>query len=104
MRLDMEAHQVRAEKSLDELSLVRADAERLGIRPGYVPEDGYPCVGSPLLHEFRQKCEVVVLSQQQRLLKILNFLQCRLGKSTVHRLVELPIRGTKHRTRMRQVA
>ena len=54
--------------AVQQLVLPGADPERFGVRPGNVPEDRDPCIGTPLLQEPGQQGEVVVLHEHDRLL------------------------------------
>ena len=68
MRLDVKSDQIRAQHSVDQFPLPGADAECFSIRPGNMPENCNPRVGTFLLDQSRQQGEVVVLNQHQRLL------------------------------------
>ena len=72
MRLDVEAHQVGAQQTFQELALPRADAERFRIRPGNVPENRDARIGPRFLDEPRHQSEVVVLDQHHRILLAAN--------------------------------
>ena len=68
VELDVEAQQVVAEQAVDDLLAPRADAERLAVRPGNVPELADDRIGPRLLDEPRQQREVVVLHEDDRAL------------------------------------
>jgi len=53
MRLNVKADQIRAQQTVEQFMLPRADSERFRIRPGNVPEDRDPGIGPPFLDQAR---------------------------------------------------
>ncbi len=104
MGLRVKTDQVRSQQPAQKLSLPRANPKRLRIRPGNMPEDGDPSVRACFLDHLRKQREVVVLNEQQRVLTAFHLFQHGVCELAVCVLIALPIRGTKRRTRMRDVA
>ena len=99
----MEAKDGAAQQPVQDLASPRADAERLRIRPGNVPEHEDGGVGQPLSDHLRQQREVVVLDEDHRIAD-----PC-LGndgvrKALVDRPITLPVRLAEDRPHVRDVA
>ena len=90
MILDVEAEQVVAEQSVQDVLAPRADAERFAVRPRNVPElaDGH--VGPRFLDESRQQREVIVLHEDDGAV-VADLLDHGVGESPIHPHVLLPI-------------
>ena len=99
----MEAEDRRAEHALEHLLAPRADAERLGVGPGDVPEGDDGGARQALAHHARQQREVVVLHQHDRVVGA-RLVRHHVGEAPVHRLVVLPVGRAEDRPRVRDVA
>ena len=75
MQGNVEADEVSAEETIEELSLPGADTECLRIGPGDMPEDGDAGIGARILDEARQESEVVVLHKDDGLGAVLHLLE-----------------------------
>src|ERR1700685_1494344 len=103
MRLDVKSNQVGAEHSVNQFPLPRADAKRLRVRPGNVPEDCNPSIRTFALNQSRNEREMVVLQQQQRLLEIGHLFERSIGKLLIDLAISLPVRRTEDRASVRDV-
>ena len=104
MVLNVEADQVRAEQSIHEFALPWTDSESLRIRPGDMPENGHARVGAFVFDHARQQREMIVLHQNERLLRIRDLLEHRIGEFTIDLLVVFPVLRAKDRPRVRDMA
>jgi hypothetical protein len=68
VELRVEAHDVAAEQSIEELVAPRADGKCLGIGPRDVPERDDRGLGQALADHARQEREVIVLHEHHRVL------------------------------------
>src|SRR4026207_57205 len=89
--LGVEADEIGAQHSLQDLGLPRADAEGLEVRPRDVPEDLHPRVRPSLLHIQREQGKVIVLDQDQGRLHAIHLVDESEGELPVHRVVLLPV-------------
>ena len=96
MRLDMEADQIGAQQSVQEFPLPGADPEGFRVGPGNMPEDCDPRVGPLRFYEPGQQREMIILNQNERLLRIFDFLQHGLREFLIYTLVMFPVPGPKH--------
>ena len=103
MALDVESDQVGAEQSVEQLALPGANAERLGIGPGDVPEDGDAGIRAPLLDHPRQERKVIVLDEHHGRFFLGDFLEHGIGELAVHHPVGFPVVNAKDRPRVRDV-
>src|SRR5579864_1636244 len=63
MRLNVKADQVGAQQSFQQFALPWTNAERLRIRPGNMPENGYARIRPSLFDQVRKQGEVIILNQ-----------------------------------------
>jgi hypothetical protein len=94
--LRVEPEQVVAEHAVEQLAGPRADAERLRVRPGDVPELRHHQVRPGALQQPRQEGEVVVLHEYERRAAS-RFLEDGRGEEVVHLLVRCPVGGVERR-------
>src|SRR5450755_156417 len=103
MKPRMKAQYRASQQTRDQLFPPRADAERFRVRPGNVPERYDGRTGQALPDHPRQKCEVIVLDQNHRVLGS-RFSAYDVGETPIDAHVLFPVRGTKYRSNMRDVA
>ena len=104
MILNVKTHQVCAEQSIHEFALPRTDSESLCVRPGDVPKDGHARVGPFSFDHARQQGEVIVLREDEWLLRIRDLLEHRIREFAIDLLVMFPILRAKDRPRVRDMA
>ncbi len=92
-----------AEQALQQLDPPRTDAERLGVRPGDVPEGDDGRRRQTRLDHRRQQREVVVLDEDDRILAA-GFGDDRVGETLIDLAIGLPIRLAKHRSNVGDMA
>ena len=73
--LCVKADQIGSEQAVEELALPGADAESFRIGPRNMPEDRDASVGTSLFDHPRQKREMIVLHEQEGMLRILQFIE-----------------------------
>src|SRR6476646_6584250 len=104
VRLNMESDQIGSQQALQQLALPWTDSEGFRIGPRNVPENSHARVRPRFFYHLRQKSKVVVLHQKDRLLCPGHFFEDSLCKLPVSLGVVLPVRDTKHRARVRDMA
>ena len=90
VELRMKAENRAAQQSIHDLLAPGADAERLGVRPGDVPERQDGGAGQPLAYHPRQKRKVIVVNEHDRVF-VRRLLDDRIGEALVDRHVLLPV-------------
>src|SRR5580704_19540615 len=104
VRLNVEANQVGTKEAIQKFTLPGTNSEGLRIGPWDVPENGDACIGTCVLKHARQKREMIVLNQNQRLFHTFHLGQCSVRKFAVRSLIGLPIRRSKNGACVRDVA
>ena len=104
VRLRLKADEIRAEQTVEQFALPRADAEGFGIRPRNVPEDRDANVRPRILDHARKQSEVIILHKKQGMLRAGHLFEHGVGKLAIHLLIALPIGGAKERPRVSDVA
>ena len=104
MRLDLEAHEVGAQQSIDKFALPRTDAKDFRIWPWNVPKDRNARVGPRFLDHPGKQREVIILREKNRRFRALHFLQNGVGKPAIDLLIVQPVLGPENRSRMRDMA
>ncbi len=99
----VEAEDGAAQHALQDLAPPRADAERLGVGPGDVPEREDGGLRQLLAHHRRQQREVVVLHQHDRVVAA-RLGHHRVREALVDGLVGLPVRLAEYRPHVGHVA
>ena len=103
VRLNVEADEICAEKSVEQFALPRTNAEDFRIRPGNVPEDGDASIRTCFLDQARHQGKVIVLNEDNRILRGRHFLESGIGEALIHFLIVAPVFGPKNRPRVRGV-
>ena len=96
VELRVEAEDAAAEHPGEQLGAPRADRERLGIRPGNVPERQDRRVRQPLADHPRQQREVVVLHQHDRVARLRFLRRDRIGELLVDARDSAPSRSVRN--------
>ena len=100
--LRVKADNARAEHALEQSVAPRADPESFRVRPRNVPEHDDRRARQAVANEPGRECEVVVLDQHDRIVRI-DFRADRVRESPVDRLIVLPVLATEDRARVRQM-
>ena len=94
VELRMKAQDRTSEEAADDLFLEGANAERLGVRPRYVPEGDDRGARQPLFQQARQDRKVIILHEDDRLLRR-RLPRNRIGEQLIDFVVRLPVRLAK---------
>src|SRR5689334_3311465 len=95
----MESENTRPEHPLEEFFAPGANAEAFGVRPGDMPEHDHCCPRKPFANEPRHETEVVVLNEDDRVIRV-DFVAERVREFAVHGAVVFEVRATKDWTRV----
>src|SRR5689334_15321128 len=101
--LNVKSDEIGAKQAFQQFALPGADSKGFWVWPRDVPEDADSRVGAALLDHEGQKGEVVVLNNDDRVLRFGHFFDDGVSEFFVNLLILLPVGGAEDRSRVGDV-